>query len=598
MSFATLATLTLLLAGLVVYLRAGRPRLAGAALAGLAWLSIALLVARAAANSFTGEGINHATLYHVWYGFEGAGWRDYAGVVGWGVAGLVVPAAALAALVWRVGRRPSHPGRVTVAAALAAGSLVMNPGGRDLVRLAQPPPGQAADFLRHYRQPAMRPIATEHPNLVFIFAESLERTFFDEAIFPGLIKELRALEAEATSFTNIESVYGTGFTMGGMVGTLCGVPLFAPADPNSMGGMDEFLPGATGLGELLRAEGYHLAFMGGAHSSFGGKGKFLKTHGFHDIEGFDRLHPRIPDKTYITNWGLYDDSLFELAYERFEQLTRSGGRFGLFLLTLDTHTPHGHASRSAEHIRFGDGTIPMLNAVAASEHLIAKFVRRLRASPLAANTVIVVSSDHIAMQNDASALLARGQRRNLLLVFDPKHHTGTQVVRAGSTLDVGATLLPFLGYHGAIGLGRDLRDPSVSDEELRHLRQEDTLRSWSGELARFWEFPQLREGLTFSANPAVVTMDGRRFTPPLLARFDGEDRAALQFESGPEAPARLATQAAQLPPGTRYLYVTPVAADPAQWELVVGRGGGGASRVPLAANARIPRAELARHWAP
>jgi phosphoglycerol transferase len=598
MSITTLLTLVLLLGAVVAWLRSGGSRLGGAALATLAWVSVALLVLRAAANSFTGEGINYATLYHVWYGFEGAGWRDYVGVIGWGIAGLALPAVALAALGWWVGRRPVRRGWIALAGVLVAGSLAVNPGARDLVRLAHPPPAQTADFLRHYRPPTLRPIAAEHPNLVFIYAESLERTFFDETLFPGLIKELRTLEAEATSFTDIQTVHGSGFTMGGMVGSLCGVPLFAPADPNSMGGMDAFLPGATGLGDLLRAQGYHLTFMGGAHSSFAGKGRFLRTHGFHDVEGFESLYPKVGDKAYITNWGLYDDTLFDLVYARFEELSRQGGRFGLFLLTLDTHTPHGHVSRSAQTIRFGDGSNPMLNAVAASEHLIARFVRRLQASPYAKNTVIVVSSDHVAMHNDASDTLDRGRRRNLFLVLDPRQPTGTRIARAGSTLDVGATLLPFLGFRGVIGLGRDLRDPTVSDEELQHIRQQDTLLSWREELARFWEFPQLRDALTFAANPPAVGIGGRQFTPPLLARFEADDRATLQFESGPEAPARLAAQAQQLPPGTRFLYVAPTPTNAADWELVAGRGGGRPVRIPLSSPARLARAELERAWAP
>jgi phosphoglycerol transferase len=598
MSITTLLTLLLLLAGVVAWLRSGKSRLGGAAVAALAWLSVALLVLRAAANSFTGEGINYATLYHVWYGFEGAGWGDYRGVIAWGIAGLVLPVVAFAALGWWLERRPVRRGWVVLAGVLAAGSLAVNPGVHDLARLAHPPPPQTADFLRHYRTPALRPIAAEHPNLVFIYAESLERTFFDETLFPGLIKELRALEAEGTSFTDIQTVYGSGFTMGGMVGSLCGVPLFAPADPNSMGGMDEFLPGATGLGELLRAQGYQLTFMGGAHSSFAGKGRFLRTHGFHDVEGFESLYPKVSDKGYLTNWGLYDDTLFDLAYARFEELSRRDGRFGLFLLTLDTHTPHGHVSRSAQTIRFGDGANPMLNAVAASEHLIARFVRRLQASPFAKNTVIVVASDHVAMHNDASDTLERGTRRNLFLVLDPRQPAGVRVTRAGSTLDVGATLLPFLGYRGVIGLGRDLRDPAVSDEELRHVRQQDTLLSWREELARFWEFPRLRDALTFAASPPAVGIGGRQFTPPLLARFEADDRATLQFESGAEAPARLATQAQQLPAGTRFLYLAPPATDPSGWELVAGRSGARTVRVPLRGPARIPRGDLERAWAP
>ena len=44
-------------------------------------------------------------------------------------------------------------------------------------------------------------------NVVFIYAEGLERTYFDETLFPGLINKLRVLESKGTYFTKPCSTY-------------------------------------------------------------------------------------------------------------------------------------------------------------------------------------------------------------------------------------------------------------------------------------------------------------------------------------------------------------------------------------------------------
>jgi len=99
----------------------------------------------------------------------------------------------------------------------------MNPAVADLKALLWPASIEQ-DFFRYYRPPVLKATGAEHPNFVFIFAESFERTYFDEEIFPGLVTELRELETEGVTFTELHTPDGTGFTMGGIVASLCGIP--------------------------------------------------------------------------------------------------------------------------------------------------------------------------------------------------------------------------------------------------------------------------------------------------------------------------------------------------------------------------------------
>jgi phosphoglycerol transferase len=603
MTITTIISFGLLVLGLLVFLRSGQCRRFPDAVFFLGTLaSVWLLTVYLAADHFTGEGIDSTVVFHLRYGLRGAGFRDYRGLILLCAASLIFAPLILGGLCFWKRDRPRRPGLIALAHLLALGSLGTNPATANLVKLATPPTPQAADFLRHYRPPALTAVSEAHPNFVFIYAESFERTYFDEKIFPGLITQLRRLETQGTSFTNIRSAESTGFTMGGLVASLCGIPLFTPSHGNSMSGMDAFLPRAVGLSNLLHDEGYYLSFMEGAFLQFAGKGKFLASHQFEEMAGFETLQARLPDKTYVSNWGLFDDTLFDLAYERFLELSAQKNRFGLFLLTLDTHHPEGHLSRTVAATAYGDGRNPMLNAVAAADRLIGSFVRRIQDSPQGKNTVIVIASDHLALMNAAHWQLERGQRRNLFLVLDPRDPLPRQVARQGSTLDTGTTLLPFLGYRGSIGLGRDLLDPAVPDGEIAHIQNSQTLLSWRGELEKFWWFPRFRKAFSFREDMAEVTIDGRHFSAPVLVQLGAQDRTVLRFEFDAVWDVRLAQQAERLERGSNYLLVAarkdaqellPArAAGDSPWVLIVGKAGLGHVALPCANGATFTKREI------
>lgn len=340
---------------------------------------------------------------------------------------------------------------------------------------------------------------------------------------------------------------------------------------------------------------------------FAGKGKFLASHQFQEIAGYETLQARMPDKTYLNNWGLFDDTLFDLAYDRFLELSAQKSRFGLFLLTLDTHHPDGHLSKAVAATSYGDGRNPMLNAVAASDRLIGRFVRRIQGSQAGKNTVIVIASDHLAMMNAASQLLQRGERRNLFLVLDPRDPAPRQVTRRGSTLDTGTTLLPFLGYQGSIGLGRDLRDPKVLESEIAHIQDSTTLLSWQDEQAKFWHFPRFRKAFTFHEAKPEVIIDGCHLAAPLLVELKPQDRTVVRFEFDAFWYTRLAQQAAGLPRGSKYLLVaarddvkaltTPAAPPSTHWVLIVGKAGLGQVALPCANGATFTKQQIDAHLA-
>jgi len=491
----------------------------------------------------TGNGIDESAIFHLKYGLGGAGFSEYLELF---VTSIVFTILGSIFIVWLLSKRVKSNSRwiVNISYLLVLASLLSNPATSDvygllsyksntvdfnkLYRELDVTESSTVEFAKFYREPNITKVMDDSKNLVVIYAEGLERTYFDETIFPGLIKHLRELESKSTYFTNIKEVAGTGWTIGGMVGSQCGIPLFTPSHGNSMSGMDVFLPSAICLGDLLHNEGYQLTYYGGADLVFAGKGKFYSTHKFDDVSGRDELLPNIADKSYKSGWGLYDDSLFHLAYERFMELSERGNKFGLFLLTLDTHHPKGHPSKSCQDKIYKDGSNPMLNAVACSDYLITEFVNRIMQSPYGEKTVVVVLSDHLAMRNTASHFLQKRERKNLFMIIEANVNKSTRIQKLGSALDIGATILPFIGYKGSIGLGRNLNDTNQATADIQYIQM--NLPAWKSSISHFWDFPKIRDFVEIDTTEATLRIDDRVFNIPALIELNADLETTLKFQ--------------------------------------------------------------------
>ncbi|MBC8501365.1 MAG: sulfatase-like hydrolase/transferase [DPANN group archaeon] len=473
---------------------------------------------------FTGNGITDAVVYHLKYGLEGAGFLEYWELI---VASIIVIAFGFIFSYWIFSKKSKNKSKKTVyvytAFLLIILSLLSSPATIGLHSVLYQGP-IATDFDTFYKQPYMRQVG-DSKNLVVIYGEGLERTYFNETIFPDLIKGLRELESKSTYFTNIKQIAKTGYTIAGMVASQCGIPLFSPSHGNSLSGMDEFLPLADCLGDLLHKEGYYLAYYGGADLDFQGKRKFYDTHKFDEIKGRNDL---LPEVSYWNWWGLYDDSLFDLAFNRFIELSENQDKFALFLLTLDTHHPDGSPSRSCNGIVYDDGSNSILNAVACSDYLITNFANKIVQSPYGNKTVIVVASDTLSLRNTATELLKQGKRRNLFMILEPNANNSTKINNLGSTMDIGVTILPFIGYKGAIGLGRDLTNTNYSWSEVYYIQKNVT--TWKQDILNFWSFPIIKKKVKININDKTMKIDDRLFRIPILVELDSDLQTTLKFQ--------------------------------------------------------------------
>ncbi|MEZ5516860.1 MAG: sulfatase-like hydrolase/transferase [Gammaproteobacteria bacterium] len=279
-------------------------------------------------------------------------------------------------------------------------------------------------------------------NLVLVFMEGLEKLYTEESIFPELTPNLTRFGNEGWQLDNVFQIPGSEWTMGGLVATLCGTPLLHDLGLDGNVVMfTGFLNQATCVPDLLARAGYRQTFMGGASLEFAGKGEFLEAHNFDTALGREELAPRLANPDRLGGWGLFDESLFDLATGEFERLAATGSPFNLTLLTVDTHHPSGEPSPGCPPYEQIDNSI--LHAVHCTDLLVGKFVNFMQHHPAWQDTVVVLVSDHLGMRNNAYSLFPDYYERRLYFTaLNTGHQEQRQVI--ATPMDLAPTILDLL----------------------------------------------------------------------------------------------------------------------------------------------------------
>ena len=518
-------SLTLALVSIFLWRKSTRSRLFSVLISILIFGSLFLSGLYYFSDSVTGSGIDESISWHLAANMDGAGWEDFSGLI---IAALIylVAISVISFITYKFFRPRSQvvkkKYRIGAAFITLLMSYALNPAVTDLYSLYQSSLKRIASKEEPEFFVKIAPVkfAGKPRNIVWLYLEQVERTYLDERLFPGLMPNLGSLEEESLSFTNVHQVYGAGWTIAGMVASQCGIPLVTPSGNESgMTGMDQFLPGAECLGDILNEAGYDLNYMGGAILSFAGKGQFYQTHGFNRVEGYRKFVGTLDDRSYKHGWGLYDDSLYTLAKQRFDELAAKDKPFGLFLLTLDTHHPYGTIAKSCKDLVYQDGTNPILNAVHCADRLAGDFIHYVKDSKFFENTLFVVSSDHLAMRTTASKLIETGERRNLWMIFDKEISPG-KITRKGSTLDVAPTVLNLMGANlQGFGFGRDMMKDAPTLSESEEPVDEMLTRS-RGYLSSLWDYPQISDGFLVDPGKKQLAFGDRHIKLPALFVLD------------------------------------------------------------------------------
>lgn len=242
----------------------------------------------------------------------------------------------------------------------------------------------------------------ERQNLIVIYLESVEDALADDSVFErNMLAPVQAATEDWASIPSLQQYDGGGWTMAGIVGTQCGIPLRSAdaladnTDLNSLGSsgneVDRYLSGATCLGDVLADEGYRNVFLGGADANFAGKGAFLASHGYSEVNDLSVWRER-GETEMRDDWGLSDRRLFANAKHTVTQLHEADQPFNLTLLTLDTH----EGPRVFDYCDW-DTEVAMTAITTCSMQQVSGFIDYLDAEGILEDTTVVVMGDHRKM---------------------------------------------------------------------------------------------------------------------------------------------------------------------------------------------------------
>ena len=306
-------------------------------------------------------------------------------------------------------------------------------------------------------------------NLIYIYMESTELTFMDEAhggAFPdNLLPEMTALSKEGEDFSGEEdsrnggiALPGATWTMGAIFAQSTGLPLKISIEQNSMDSQKAFFPSVTALQDILKEEGYTQKFLLGSVGYFGGRELYMKDHGDVQVEDFSywKRKNKFP-KDYWVNWGFEDEKLYSYAREELSSLAKENKPFNLTLLTVDTHFPDGYVCRLCQN-NYPDNQYA--NVYRCASRQVTDFVNWIKKQDFYENTTIVISGDHPTMDRDFCDHVPKSYQRKVYTVFlNSAAKRKGRNKREYSTFDYFPTTLAAMGVEipgNRLGLGTNL----------------------------------------------------------------------------------------------------------------------------------------------
>ena len=250
----------------------------------------------------------------------------------------------------------------------------------------------------------------EKRNLVYLMLESMEVSYLSEELGGGstrnFIPELYELALVNTNFSHNDGVggfhatNGASWTIGAIVAQTAGIPLKTPEDiedwQNGYGQDGIFLPGVTSITNILDEAGYYTSFLCGSDANFGGRKTYYRTHGTDKIyDIYTARKDGIVPKDYFVWWGMEDLYLFRYAMEELSELSKLDDPFAFTMLTVDTHHIGGYQCAYCTD-EFEE---TYEQSISCSSRQVLEFVEWMQAQPWWENTTVIITGDHLSMDN-------------------------------------------------------------------------------------------------------------------------------------------------------------------------------------------------------
>lgn len=315
--------------------------------------------------------------------------------------------------------------------------------------------------------------------------------------FGELIPHLSDLALHHTNFSSTSTLggfhqlYGTSWTIAGIISYLCGFPLNMPIDGNDFKSK-HFLSSATCISDILASLSYEQSIIAGTDFSFAGKRNFFESHHIKVMDlpflQTQNLVPNPLPQDFYGAWSLKDAKMFDLAKTYLSEVNQP---FALYILNVDTHFPDGFVDKQ---------TCPNLednyqNAITCTDKIIGDFIEFVQNSPLADNTTIVILGDHLTMKQNFFPAKAKHRfiyNAFINAKFTQKPTKKLTKQRQLSHFDITPLFLDSIGIKAEFfGLGRNpLYHKSLLESQFSIDELNEELKKRNKIYDSFWEVKQ------------------------------------------------------------------------------------------------------------
>lgn len=307
-------------------------------------------------------------------------------------------------------------------------------------------------------------------NLIYIFVESLEMSSVSREngglVLKSYIPNLEKIALENTNFSGSDGlggalqVKGVTWTIGGMVAQTSGLPFKVLVHHNKYDNYSSFMQGAYSLGEILEKNEYKNYIMMGSDASFAGRKQYFLEHGNYKILDYNwAKSEKLFNNSYYEWWGFEDNKLFQYAKKELLEISKNDEPFNFTMLTADTHFPDGYIDKTCRIDKSFVGTSWYARSFYCCDKMIYNFLEWLKLQDFYDDTVVVISGDHLTMQNKFYEVDDWKKRSVYNVIINSNIDTEYDKNRLFTTMDMYPTTLVALGATipgNKLGLGVDL----------------------------------------------------------------------------------------------------------------------------------------------
>jgi phosphoglycerol transferase MdoB-like AlkP superfamily enzyme len=293
---------------------------------------------------------------------------------------------------------------------------------------------------------------------------------------------------------------------------------------------------------ILKDRGYSTLWIGSFSAKFENKMKFLSRH------GVDNFFQDVPLRRPAIGWGPSDMDLFDYA---FDVLSKQKEPFFAEIMTLSNHFPFAAypTDGQAPPTRGGKLYQAYCHGIYYTDQAVGEFLERVRRSPLADNTVFILTGDHgIWLFPPGGKTAAIAVRQELFfripcLFWSPKLLRPEAINDIGSQIDIMPTLLDLMNiYTENAFLGNSLFRPGAAGHCA--LMSHDS--RWNLRMGNDYAYDIGPEAF-WSHYPLATTVDSRKVLKGKTEHmFFHADRDILETRGDPFARPLTVDRAADL----------------------------------------------------